>query len=328
MAGALNLEDGAQDFILETKRIVIPGVPHAFNPSVIIWKGMILMTFREIPDPKQSFTSRLGIVIVNEEFDPIGIPQFLDLKPAGVPRSRPSRAEDARLIATDDKLFIVYGDNQDEIITRGGFRVYISELTYECGLFISKSIERLSQFEGETILKREKNWVPFVYQNELLLAYSLVPHRIFYPLAGTERCDTIAESRSDISWCWGELRGGTPGLLIDETRYLAFFHSSIKMQSDHSEDKEVLHYFVGAYTFASSPPFAITAISKEPIIGKGFYSGENYKPYWHPVRAVFPGGFIYDDKFIWMAYGRQDHEAWIVKIDKLKLLKNLSSIGK
>lgn len=35
----VNLEDNAQDFVLETKRIEIPGYPNAFNPSIVRWRG-------------------------------------------------------------------------------------------------------------------------------------------------------------------------------------------------------------------------------------------------------------------------------------------------
>ena len=95
------------------------------------------------------------------------------------------------------------------------------------------------------------------------------------------------------------------------------------MATVHSQNKEVLHYLMGAYTFAAQPPFNITQISPEPIIGKKFYSGAEYKPYWHPVRAIFPCGFVFDKQYIWVVYGRQDHEMWVVKLDKLKLYASL-----
>jgi len=87
------------------------------------------------------------------------------------------------------------------------------------------------------------------------------------------------------------------------------------------------HYFMGAYTFSNSPPFNITQISPEPIWAKNFYSGLNYERYWGSVRVVFPCGFFTDEKFIWITYGRQDHELWIVKLDKQGLLKSLIPIG-
>jgi len=95
------------------------------------------------------------------------------------------------------------------------------------------------------------------------------------------------------------------------------------MKSIHSGDQEALHYFIGAYTFDLEPPFAIRKMSPEPIIGHHFYKRETYIPYWKPVRVVFPCGFIFDKDYIWISYGRQDHEIWVVKLDKQGLLDSL-----
>jgi hypothetical protein len=83
---------------------------------------------------------------------------------------------------------------------------------------------------------------------------------------------------------------------------------------------------MGAYTFSESPPFPLIRISPEPIMGRGFSSGESYLPYWKPVCVVFPGGFIFDDTSIWLVYGRQDHELWVAKLDKQGLLNSLIPI--
>jgi len=137
-------------------------------------------------------------------------------------------------------------------------------------------------------------------------------------------CETIACTFGQFNWNWGELRGGTPGLLDEEKdEYLAFFHSSKEMATIHSQGKKILHYFMGAYTFASRPPFAITKMSPEPITGKGFYEGIVYEPYWKPLRVVFPCGYIVNDQFIWVSYGRQDHEIWMVKLNKKGLYDSL-----
>ena len=95
------------------------------------------------------------------------------------------------------------------------------------------------------------------------------------------------------------------------------------MQTTHSDGKNILHYFLGAYTFSSLLPFEITQMSPEPIIGEHFYKGAKYPPYWHPIQAIFPCGYVSDDNHIWIAYGRQDHECWVVKLDRQGLLQSL-----
>jgi len=319
----LDLEEQTDEFVLETKRIEIPGYAYAFNPSIVKWRGHIILCFRDIPDPKQSFTSNLGLIWLNENFSPVSEPQILDLREE-IPYI-PCRAEDGRLVIFQDRLFLVYSDNREEAISKGGFRLYIAELEFNGSTFSATHIECLSQYEGESRNIREKNWVPFVYENSLLLAYSLNPHKIFYPILGTGACETVACTNQSLDWNWGELRGGTPGLL-ENGEYLALFHSSIPMLSAHSNGREILHYFMGAYTFSATPPFHLTKISPHPIVGKNFYRGPTYRPYWKSVRVVFPGSYIIDGPHLWVAYGRQDHEVWVAKFDKQKLLDSLVSI--
>lgn len=316
-----DLESLAQDFVLETKKIEIPGHPFAFNPSIIRWRGQLLMSFRIIPDAKHKYDCQLGLVFLNEDFEPISTPQLLNLRDEYA--VAPCRAEDARLIALGERLLMVYDDNTEIKLSKGGFRLYVAELYYDSEHFIVDNIEALKYYEGESREIREKAWVPFDYNGHLLLAYSINPHKIFYPrLDGSETCDTVATTQAALDWDFGELRGGTPALLHNG-QYLAFFHSSIKMTSLNSFGEERLHYFMGAYTFSKDPPFAITAISPEPIIGKHFYTGIEYKHYFKPIRCVFPCGYISNRDYIWIAYGRDDHECWIAKLDKKRLLESL-----
>jgi predicted GH43/DUF377 family glycosyl hydrolase len=316
-----NLEERAQDFVLEVKRIEIPDYPLAFNAGITRWQGRLLLSFRIIPDRKKSYDAEIGLVFLNEEFCLISRPQLLTLRDEY--STSPCRAEDARLITIGDKLYMIYDDNMEPKLSKGGFRVYVAEIQYDGDHFIVHRAECLSCYEGEMKSIREKAWVPFIYEENLLLAYSILPHRIFYPLLdGSGVCQTVACTKSAISWDWGILRGGTPALIEGE-EYLAFFHSSIDMATVHSDGKKMAHYFMGAYQFSRDPPFSITKISPEPIIGKNFYNGTKYKPYWKPVRCVFPCGYVSDEKYIWVTYGRDDHETWIVKLDKDKLLQSL-----
>jgi predicted GH43/DUF377 family glycosyl hydrolase len=317
----LCLENLAQDFVLESKQIYLPQYPHAFNPSIIRWRDRLLLSFRVIPNPKSTFDCELGVVWLDDEFNPISEPQLLNLRDEC--SVAPSRAEDARLIAIEDHLLMVYSDNPDKKISRAGFRVYISELLYDGDHFHVANTECFKQFKGESPNKREKNWVPFDYDENLLLSYSISPHVVFNPLFGAGACETAFATSSEIPWEWGELRGGTTALL-NNGQYLAFFHSSVIMSSVESEGKNLPHYFMGAYTFCAEPPFALTQISSMPIIGHGYYiDTTHYQPYWKPLKCIFPCGFVFDEQYIWIAFGKQDHELWISKLDKQSLLQSL-----
>jgi hypothetical protein len=326
----LQFEETLPSVILEVKQIQVPGYPFAFNPSIVRWRGLLVMSFRDVYDPlllsdfDSAGNSRIGIVFLNDDFSPLGRPHLLDLQGESW---IPSRAEDPRLIAIGDRLYIVYSDNKEEWPTKGGYRMYVAELHFDGSRFSVQEIEGLFNFEGENPQRREKNWVPFENNGELLLAYSLNPHCIMRPLLGSSQCETVAKSEGVISWEWGELRGGTPGLLIDDHHYLSFFHSSKSFSSVFSNGEKILHYFIGAYTFSAHLPFEITQISPKPLVSKEFYADNVYVPYWKPLNVVFPGGFVHDDQNIWMVYGRHDHEMWVVKFDKQGLLDTLVPVN-
>lgn len=332
---AINLEERAQDFVLGTKRIELPGHPFAFNPSIARWRGSLIMSFRELPLPEEAFPcpiqsssiSQVGITFLFEDFTLDGTPQILDIPGCMIDGKMQGRSEDARLVTVDGRLYIVFSDNLNEEVTEGGFRMYVAEIDYDGERFTINNPEAINHFPGESESKREKNWVPFDYFGSLLFAYQINPHTILYPcLDGSETAEGLFSTRQDISWKWGELRGGTPALRCG-SEYLSFFHSSIDVATEHSGGEVMPHYFIGAYTFQKHPPFALTGISTEPIIGKNFYEGKIYTYYWKPVRAIFPCGFILDGDYIWVSYGRQDHEIWLVKLDKKGLLNSLKPIN-
>lgn len=356
----IDLEDISQNFVIEAKKIEVPGYPNAFNPSIVEWKGNFIMSFRVIlvPTPPYVNNSWTGIVFLDRDFNPIGKPQILS------PPPQLARLDDARLLTVGDQLWIVHtGHNKvdDQYDCQdcsscqnhscglnidfgklnpftatqtnsyyscpGKCRMYVAELVYDGQSFNLEHEECLTCFEGSKSKRNEKNWVPFDYAGHLLLAYSLKPHRIFHPLlTGQGTCETLASTTGLINWNFGELRGGTPAIL-DNNQYLAFFHSTKSMKTVHSDGACLPHYFMGAYTFSSQPPFEITNISANPIVAPGFYKGLVYEPYWHPVRVIFPSGLILDEQFIWVSYGRQDHEAWVVKMDKQKLLESLVPVS-
>ena len=119
-------------------------------------------------------------------------------------------------------------------------------------------------------------------------------------------------------WPYGALRGGTNAVFLPQHNvYLAFFHSA-----GHLRTNALKTYFMGAYTFSTEPPFSITAISEEPIIGEDFYNKQKHY-YWSPRRVIFPCGCLADEHFIWVSYGKEDREMWIAKIDKKMLLDSL-----
>ena len=321
----VDLQSLKQDFVLETKQIKIPGFPLSFNPSIIDWQGDRLLIFRT-RDAKGNVTNKIGLVRLDENFDPIAPPTIIRMK-LKEPFSYPQE-QDPRIIGVSDKLYLVFNNvwEKNKDLGRGPLgneirRMLTCELKEDEKGFFLEDPEWILDFDVQNKNRTEKNWVPFEYKNQLMLSYSIKPHRVFQPILGTNSCQSYALSPTAVHWNWGVLRGGTQGLLVDG-QYLSFFHSCKDLETVQSQGEKMVHYFMGAYTFSAEPPFEITSISSEPIVGEDFYIGPSYKT-WKPLRVVFPGGFVREENYIYVVYGKQDHEIWVVKLHKEKLLSSL-----
>ena len=309
---SLDLETLSQDFVVEAKQLQIPGHPNACNPSLVRWHNQLLLSF-DVYIERSDEPDGVGLAYLDEGFNVIGEPQILDL-----PRNL---WQDPRLITMGDQLYLVHNGS----IAHGVRRMFVTQVRYEEGKFILEMPEPLLHFPGEQPLQWERNWVPFVNNDTLFLTYSLAPHRVLQPIFGTQRCEQVAATTFSSGWTWGHPKPGTAALL-DGDHYLALFHSIKKMATIHSEGKTIQHYFIGAYTFESHPPFAVTCMSEDPIIGKNFYHGPEYEMI-KPCRAVFPCGIVVDDAFVWAVFGRQDHEVWMAKLDKRGLYESMRPVA-
>ena len=304
--------------IVETnKRIVIPGYPEAYNPSIIETDQGLLLTFRITPDPFRIWISYFGAVFLNEDLELISEPQLIDMRPAGY-SSIPSQCEDARLVRCDEKLYLVYNDNIEvEKPTVSGRRdMFIAELKIENGRFELGFPVQLTHPGYVSKRKWEKNWSPFVWNHQILFSYMLNPHEVIDFSSDNGFCNPLYTTAfNDRLWNYGKIRGGTPALLIDG-EYLGFFHSSMRCKSMAVGNKALWHYFMGAYTLNKQPPFEITSLTLSPIVGDNFYTHSDFDK-----RVVFPGGFVILGETIYIALGKDDKEVWISKIDK-ETLKN------
>lgn len=311
------LELSTRPIVIGTKRIFL-GLRTVFNPSLIRTKEGFLLTFRYMPQEKQkSWLSKIGVVQLNADLVPVSDPVILKTRPKGSPIS--SQAEDARIFEWRNRLFLTYSDNDE--IDHPGFTdrrdIFLAELFFENHTLSLGTPKKMRHQEKYSYTGVQKNWVPFVWKDQLFLGYSISPHEILMPDLQSGDCTRAYETSVCCNWEWGEIRGGTPAILVDG-EYLAFFHSSIHAISHFSLDKEKLHYFMGAYTFKAEPPFEVTRISPHPIVHRDFYSLTEV-----PKKVVFPGGFAVTDDKIYLAYGKDDKEVWIAVLNKAALLDSL-----
>ena len=299
--------------VLSTKKILLDEFPHSFNPSLIKYEEGYLLTFRFCPQIRKNWFSEIGVILLNQEFKPIHAPQLLNTRFEG--HTAPPQAEDARIISYKGQLYLIYNDNTEKFVYPKVRRdMYIAKLQKENGRFELSPPVKL-QCQGKSQLW-EKNWVPFVWQDQLLLSYSIMPHEILIPEIVEGSCKTAFNTATRTEWKWGFIRGGTPAQIVDG-KYLAFFHSTFVTRTKYSNYEEMKHCFLGAYTFNSEPPFQITHLSSKPLVHSSFYKSDKH------IRVIFPGSFVVVGNKIHLVYGKDDYEIWMATIDKDKLFSSL-----
>ena len=213
----------------------------------------------------------------------------------------------------------------------------------------------------------QKNWSPFEYNHSLYFISTIQPHRIVKTINNIESISNwymndknvtnnsefneinmdlnivsgednkrsivtnakivCSTTLNDFKWRYGDMRGGTPAVSIGNNLLLTFFHSS---NDPPSTGKVLKTYVFGAYIFENKPPFAIQAISQQPIVHESMYSGPwAHLPnsFYHIDYIAFPMSFIIEnDSTIYLLYGKQDADAWIAKIELKTLLDSLISV--
>jgi predicted GH43/DUF377 family glycosyl hydrolase len=317
------LEKSAKEnkIVLSTKRIYLKDYPDAFNPSLISFESGYLLTFRFSPNRwAHSWLSYIGVVRLNEAFDPISEPQLLSTR--FIDSKTPSQSEDARIVSYQGKLFLTYNDNIDvcPTIWKDKREIFLAELHYDSNRFYLSKPLKLFHEQKKNNQWQQKNWVPFEWEQKLLFTYTINPHEVIFPNLYNGACYTCYETSPPIHWAFGTLRGGTPPVLFDG-EYLSFFHSCVKFSSNASANSMLWHYFMGAYTFSNEPPFKLTKMSPAPIVGDHFYT----QPF-NEKCVIFPGGCVIAGSKIYLAYGKNDCEMWIATLDKEELEKSLIAV--
>lgn len=312
-----------QKLVRSTKQIILPAYPDAFNPSLAKIDAGYILIFRYCPNQYwDPWVNYIGAVLLNDFFDPISEPELLSTG-LNCPCIK-SQAEDARIFSFQERLYLIYNDNV--AINRPWFRdrrdIFIAEIRYTDGHF--SLVNPIKMFYQNHYYSQywQKNWTPFVSSDKLLLSYSINPHEICFPNLHDGACYFCYETTAKIDWNLGILRGSSPAILVDG-EYFSFFHSGHQITTSVSEGKPFWHYFMGAYTFSAEPPFEITRISPQPIVGEGFYTLSH-----HEKKVILPGGFVIRGSSIFVAYGRNDEEMWIAEIDKQALFQSLVRVSK
>lgn len=308
--------------IVQTQKIRIPSYPKAYNPSIVSYEEGYLLSFRvnsynlktKIQKWLDHRTSFVGVVPLDRNFRVSGRAQLVDMS-----RFNPDKKnspQDVRMIRFGDSIYLLFNDYVEK--KKGSQQMFIAELVREKGEFQLKEAPSLLAYSGSD-RRIEKNWTPFIYQDKLHLVYTIQPHTILEvnPVNGV--CHEVAKQAHPLSWQFGELRGGTPAVLIGE-EFVSIFHSSKKGIPSTWSKKNGHVFYIGAYTFKNDSSFKVTGITSLPIASKDYY--EN-----NPKKVVYPGGLLVEGDQIRCVWGKDDEQLFVTTLDKSELLSSLHSVN-
>lgn len=299
-------------FIEKVIPVKIADFPTAYNASIIPFKGYYLLAFRidryrlPLAQNLEHFRNYIGVVLLNNYFEPIQKPVLL--------YELGNRCYDPRLFEKGGRVYISYGsayEGDADGVSRS--RINLVEIDYKHGEFVlGKSVA----MKLKNIQKFEKNWSIFSYDDELFYTYQIQPHKVLSVDPAHGFCKEIALTDTPFEWKFGELRGGTPALELQDC-YLAFFHSGMWFLGRH-------FYFMGAYTFSKHPPFKILKMSADPFFYHEFYTSDR-----NPnivSNVTFPGGYFAENGKIYLCYGENDAAVRIVVLDEKGLMESLEVV--
>jgi predicted GH43/DUF377 family glycosyl hydrolase len=305
--------DKNDKFIEDIKEIKLPDNSHQnFNPSIVPYKNHYLLSYRH-KKTKKSYSHEVYLVELDNNFNPISQPQLLDIP---IPKIAAITVQDPRLFEFNNDLYMTFNNYYDK-------KMYISQIVEKNDEFVVHNLNIITKHPLAHGQIMEKNWSPFVYSDSIFFIRSFDPYFVYKYDKNTNSCTNITFNYSEIEWEYGQIRGGTPCLKINNN-FLTFFHSSKKFFSSF-HNKSLKHYIIGAALISSEPPFEVKAISKKPIFHEEFYNGDISIP-WKPMLVVFPCGFIVEENKIHLVFGKQDASCFVATIDIKGLFKSLKKV--
>lgn len=179
--------------------------------------------------------------------------------------------------------------------------------------FGQKRFDPIYGHNGENLGRNsyhEKNWIWFFHNGEPHLVYQSNPHVVARFNWNFELMDEWQNTELDLGWDYGEIRGGTPPVLVGD-EYWTFYHSSVEWKPPYRR------YVMGAYAFESKPPFRITRNTLFPIL-----TGSDKDPHGDrkPI-VVFACGAIIQNGVWFVTFGVNDLKCGWMEIPHDKLLE-------
>ena len=226
---------------------------------------------------------------------------------------------DARLVITpDNKVLMSYSK----------YSISFCDETIQGNIIMDLNESKDKIFLGETIFispknikGRQKNWMPFVHDENLYFIARVCPHEI-YNVDWTGNRESFLEHTVEWKNNWfikASLRGNTNVVLLEDGNFLSTFHTAMHKES-------CVFYDNGCYIFEGKPPF------------KPLYSGhrtylraeaarESYYRKAGLIVCTFPCGMIRNDKKIIISYGDNDSCCKIMETNIDEMMATMTKVG-
>lgn len=311
--------------------------PDVLNPSLVFRNGSAFLSGVWSKDSK--FQRLLLIKNAQNVSNIIEAVKQKNFAKNNLLRSIKFTGEDSRLfVARNNRMYITFCRRFSKQIPELRM-AYAEVISWNKTFHMSPMVDiKLTEFP----IGSQKNWCPFDFNGRMLFVSEVLPHRIvgltsdpieylprderFPSIMSTEAVTLALTNITNMTWKYGEMRGGTPAVYIGDKRYLSFFHSSNDVSPRGTTVKT---YNFGAYTFDSQPPFAVTAMSSHPIVHQSMYSGpwlNNEQAFYLTDYVPFPMSFDVRQEVVYLVYGKQDKAGWVAEMDLAPLLDSLTPV--
>ena len=296
---------------------------HFVNGSICEYKGITLYAYRTQQEPHFIHTLchltvlKNGKLPMGEQFTfkprpPCSDSELLNYKM--IVKSNPTydlwRAEDPRLVVHEDSLYMFFttgwkmGYCKIDLMFDGS---EIVSCVFNPAIYPDPPDVNFDGYDG-----REKNWSPVSYEGELWVLYACQPNICFYRLSDGR----ILYAKAPLvdTWKYGNIKGGTPLMKMDNGNFLTIFHSTMRV------DGGAYIYTAGAMVF--NPDLHLIGISKHPLIAPNLT--QDKRSYLQDVAVVFPAGLVRKGNKWLVSCGINDWCTRIFTITDSTLNKNIT----
>jgi predicted GH43/DUF377 family glycosyl hydrolase len=272
---------------------------HGFNGAIVEFEDKYICVYRSGSKPYTTHVPQFSACFLNNDFS-TQVDTLFTFKL--------TQCLDPRLIWHKNKLLMFYSSAKEGIEGEHVMVTTIIDLD-KSPKFVNRPSYRVSPVY---LVGRQKNWVPFHYNNILFLVVSASPHMIYSFEMQTDKVHSELAYRTlwEPTMIHEDLRCNTNPILINNNFYLNTFHvvSNCCVQNNNLK-----LYDNFCYVFDKNPPFRVIRSGHESYaraedacsvcpegVGKG-----------HLV--IFPTSIIQKNEELYISYGDNDCGVRILK---------------